>query len=80
MVTVVRWMSACLSPLPNTFFEVLPLLLPMAGGVRSGQLSETGVRIQNPEFRIQNSGANTLANREFPGREDAQYGINACGR
>jgi hypothetical protein len=37
---VARWISACLSPLPNTFFEGLPLLLPMGSwqfSVVSGQ-------------------------------------------
>jgi hypothetical protein len=61
MVTVVRRMSACLSPLPNTFFEVLPLLLPMAGGGGSSQLSE--FRIQNSEFRSEYLGKW----RAFPG-------------
>ena len=40
MATVARWISARLSRLPNTFFEVLPLLLPMGScqsSVVSGQ-------------------------------------------
>jgi hypothetical protein len=32
MATMARWISSQSRPLPNTFFDLLPLLLPMAGG------------------------------------------------
>ena len=71
MVTVVRWISACLSSLPNTFFEVLPLLLPMAEGweVRGGSVQELVPMIVRPDL-IENVENDQRSNdrQDQPGR------------